>query len=400
MLATVAVPLLLAGAAKAHLFAWANGMYCKNGTVAGVDNVNNDAPVPPLYNMSYNDYWMHAYNGCTDFPPADGEYLELPAGGSFQVEIAENRAYTSLSFNGAKATNWGDGQNHPNGYSTTNLGGAALSTDGCLSTPNMHTQNQSNAAGSAFAIAYVSDISQATPSNMAIFSVAYNTPYELVATFDVPANMPACPADGCICAWGWVPNGCGQFNLFMGGYKCMVTGATATAPVAAPKPPVWCQDDSSNCTAGAKQMILWNQLDGNNVFVSGVDDSGNRKHPGYNEKMGFANGAQNDIFESGSSSSGSSNQASSQAPASSSSAAAPPASSSQASQSSYVAPPPASSSSADAASSSAAASSAASSAAAASSIATSMRTAPTCSTKATKARRNVHRRLHHGDDFN
>lgn len=377
---SAALPLLLAGLANAHLVAWSKGMYCLNGTVPGVDNVNNDAPVPPLYDMSYNDYWLHGVNGCTKFPPAEGDFLELPAGKSITVEIADNRAATTLSFNGAKTTEWGDGKNHPEGYSITNLGGAPLSSDGCLSEPNMHTQNESMAAGTAFAIAYVSDISQANPSNMAIFTVAYNTPYKRLATYDIPADLPACPEGGCICAWTWIPNGCGQFNQFMAGYKCKVTGATSTTPVAKPKPAVWCQDDQSSCTQGAKQIMIWNQQEGNTVQVSGVDDAGQRRHPGYNMKMGFKNGAQNDIFEGAPSSGSGINTGSS------SSYVAPPHSSSSAKHSStaakvvatsYAAPPPGSS------------------AAPSASISSSHSTS-TCSTK---SKRNAHKRMHDHEFF-
>jgi hypothetical protein len=38
---------------------------------------------------------------CDRYPPAPGKFIDLPAGGSFTVEIASNRAKTSLSYNGA-----------------------------------------------------------------------------------------------------------------------------------------------------------------------------------------------------------------------------------------------------------------------------------------------------------
>ncbi|KAG6816494.1 hypothetical protein H0H87_005575 [Tephrocybe sp. NHM501043] len=117
--------------------------------------------------------------------------------------------------------------------------------------------------------------------------------------------------------WGWVPNGCGEPNMYHQGFKCNVTRATATNPLAIAKPPVWCEDDPSKCTKGAKQMIYWNQLDGNNIKVSGQDLSGQPKSPAYNQKLGFpdgkyipcfgvisdimlmiSSGAQNDIFTS------------------------------------------------------------------------------------------------------
>lgn len=59
-----------------------------------------------------------------------------PAGGSFTVELAENRAFTTLSYGGSKTSPWGDGQQHPVNYSITNLGGAPISDSGCISSPN------------------------------------------------------------------------------------------------------------------------------------------------------------------------------------------------------------------------------------------------------------------------
>lgn len=88
--------------------------------------------------------------------------------------------------------------------------------------------------------------------------------------------------------------------MYMEGLRCKVTGDIGTTAVATGKPPTWCEDDSGSCTSGAKQMIYWNQADGNNIEVSGYAANGEPKSPAYNEKCGFANGAQNDIFESNS----------------------------------------------------------------------------------------------------
>ncbi|KAG2341603.1 hypothetical protein BDR05DRAFT_936336 [Suillus weaverae] len=286
---------------NAHMAAFHKAMYCFNGTVSGQVNYNNDDPVSPLWMLKKSDYWFHHVNQCDDFPPAQGDFLELPAGSSFTVEVAANRGVTSLSFNGQFATDWGDGGNHPNDYSITNLAGAPLSSSGCIGNPNMHTQNQSMAAGTAFAISYQSDISQVTMDNLAVFTVRYNTPWKRVTSYDVPKDMPACPADGCTCAWVWIPNGCGEPNIYMQGFKCMVTGATSTTPIATPKPPVWCEEDQSTCTQGAKQILIWNQAEGNNIAVNGTDLSGNPKSPAYNSKCGFQDGAQNDIFGTSSS---------------------------------------------------------------------------------------------------
>jgi len=79
-------------------------------------------------------------------------------------------------------------------------------------------------------------------------------------------------------------------------FRCNVTGATSTLPVAPAVPPVWCEGEPAACTKGAKQMLYWNQRDGNNIEVSGWDLSGGHKSPAYNAKCGFTDGAQNDIF--------------------------------------------------------------------------------------------------------
>ncbi|KAG2139623.1 uncharacterized protein EDB93DRAFT_699735 [Suillus bovinus] len=281
---------------NAHMAAYHKAMYCFNGTVAGQVNYNNDDPVSPLWMLQKNDYWFHHFNGCDEFPPAPGDFLELPAGGSFTVEVAANRGVTSLSFNGQFATEWGDGQNHPEDYSITNLAGAPLTDSNCIGSPNMHTQNQSMAAGSAFAISYQSELSEVTIDNLVVFTVRYNTPWKRLTSYDVPKDMPACPADGCTCAWVWIPNGCGEPNIYMQGFKCMVTNPTSTTPLATPKPPVWCEEDQSKCTQGAKQILIWNQAEGNNIVVNGADLSGSPKSPAYNSKCGFQDGAQNDIF--------------------------------------------------------------------------------------------------------
>lgn len=70
----------------------------------------------------------------------------------------------------------------------------------------------------------------------------------------------------------------------------MVMNATSTTPIATPQPPVWCDEDPSQCVQGAKQIMIWNQLEGNNVNVTGWDLSGMPKSPAYNAKCGFKDG--------------------------------------------------------------------------------------------------------------
>ena len=154
----------LAASTTAHTAAWtAEGMYCAFGnTTTSTDN-NNNLPVNPLYNLSKADWWFQHDRGCDNAPPAEDSFLEIPAGGSFTVELAHNRAQTSLAYDGAFVSDWPDGKDHPDDM---NAAPGECVPDGAL-----HTSNQSYAAGTAFAISYQSDLSAVTLENLAVFSV-------------------------------------------------------------------------------------------------------------------------------------------------------------------------------------------------------------------------------------
>ncbi|KAF2006787.1 hypothetical protein P154DRAFT_517813 [Amniculicola lignicola CBS 123094] len=287
MLRTTLISLVLSGTISAHTAAWAKGMYCRGGADPHEDNPNTRLVVEPLYNLTKEDWWFQHDRGCDALPPPANEFLELPANGEFTVELAHNRAFTTLSYGGKKATHWPDGGVHPENWDGWGKNeGSCLIEDGAL-----HTYNESNAAGSAFAISYHSDIKDVTLENLAVFTTLYHTPWKRLATYQVP-NLPACPPEGCTCAWLWVPDGCGQPNMYMQGFKCKVTGATSIVPVAKAQPPVYCAGEPSKCVKGAKQMIAWNQLIGNNIRTTGWGVT-----PNYNQKCGWSNGPQRDIFE-------------------------------------------------------------------------------------------------------
>ncbi|KAG8856696.1 hypothetical protein FRB91_000401 [Serendipita sp. 411] len=279
---TVSFALALVPAIQAHMAPYHSSMWCLNGT-SGQDNQNTNDAVNPLYMLPKSQWWMHANNNCDKFPPAPGKFLELPAGKSFTVEIATNRAFTSYSYDGRFVGTFGDGQAHPE------LEDLAHST--CVTSPNLHTENATRATGTAFAISYNSNIEDVTMENLVTFTVRYHTPWKLLTTYDVPAGMPPCPAGGCICVWGWVASHCGQPNMYFLPYRCKVTGNTGTRRIAQPKPATYCEGDQTKCVRGAKQPIIWNQAEGSNLITTPG------QLPGYNMKLGFADGAQNDIFE-------------------------------------------------------------------------------------------------------
>ncbi|KID74291.1 uncharacterized protein G6M90_00g082540 [Metarhizium brunneum] len=286
MLCSLPTILLLATGASAHTAAFVKGMYCEGGPDPNNYNPNANDPVNPLWMLSKNDWWMQRKSGCLNNPPKNGASVALPAGGQFTVELAHNQAQTSLSFDGKFATAWPDGKEHPEDWRGPGSPPDCIQDDGAL-----HTNNQTMAAGTAWAISYESDLSKVTMENLVVFSVLEHTPWKRIATYKVPKDLPACPAGGCYCAWLWVPTGCGQPNMYMANYRCHVTGSNSNRKLAPAKAPVYCQHDRSKCVKGAKQMVAWNQAEGNNVKVP------NGASPGYNQGMGWAPGAQNDIFQ-------------------------------------------------------------------------------------------------------
>ncbi|TFK26683.1 hypothetical protein FA15DRAFT_637078 [Coprinopsis marcescibilis] len=267
--------------ANGHIAAWHKGMYCLNGTEPGRDNQNTNDAVNPLHMLNRTDWWMHHVNKCDEFPPTEGDFLELPVGGSFVVELATNRAFTTLSYNGRNTGRFGHGQDEitPDGRSRQN----------CVVNPNLHTKSEELATGTAFAISYHSNLADVTPENLVVFSIRYNTPWRRVVGYDVP-QLPACPEGGCHCAWGWVPDDCGEPNMYMHPIKCKVVGNTGSRAVAQAVPPAYCDGDRNSCVSGAKQMVFRNQIEGNNIILTG------NRHPTYNARLGFADGAQTDIF--------------------------------------------------------------------------------------------------------
>jgi hypothetical protein len=267
---------------SAHVSAWALGMYCLGGPDPNHDDEDTRTAVAPLYHLKKQDWWFQHDRGCDKAPPKNGDILKLPAGGSFDVEFATSRGYTSLSHGGKYATDIASGKIIRTSYNNECLG-------------PLHTKSEAEARGSAFAISYNSDIKDVTMENLVVFSVLYNSPFKRKGRFQVPSKMPACPPGGCICAWLWVPDACGTKNMYMTPFKCTVTNPHPTSRIAFPaKPPTICggKRPQSSCVRGAKQMIAVAQLEGNNVKGSSESNI-----PQYNQVCGFKNGAQDDIFE-------------------------------------------------------------------------------------------------------
>ncbi|KAM0278761.1 hypothetical protein ACHAQH_004952 [Verticillium albo-atrum] len=280
--------LILAAAAEAHIGVFTDGMSCRGGNNPSIDDQNTNLVVNPLYNLSPSELWMQADRGCDKLPPPDGKFLDLPAGGSFTVDLPINRAFTRLSYDGANVSDWPGGEDHPEDWPSPD-GKTCLMDNPHGAGGPLHTQNETTAAGTAWAISYESDLSRVTMEKLVVFSVLQHTPWKRIATYEVTADLPICPEAGCYCAWLWVPEGCGEPNMYMQNFKYNVSNTSSTKSLGVARAPVPCQGDPSQCVVGPKQMIAWNQAEDNNVGNVGFS-------PGYNIKMGYQPGAQNDIF--------------------------------------------------------------------------------------------------------
>jgi len=273
--------------ADAHTAAFAPGMYCRGGPNPGQDDQNTNTVVSPLFNLRRDQWWFQADRGCDRVPPPQGQFLNIPAGGSFTVELAHNRAQTTLSYGGQFTSQWPDGNQHPEDWNGGPNGEGCIQDDGA-----MHTRSQAWAGGTAFAISYNSNINQVNMENLVVFTVLQHTPWKRIATYQVPRDLPPCPADGCTCAWLWIPKGCGEPNMYMQGFKCMVTGSNSNRRLARAQPPRFCKNNPFECVGGAKQMIAVRQAEGNNVQLPP-----NGEYVSYSSDFGFFPSAQNDIFE-------------------------------------------------------------------------------------------------------
>lgn len=151
---------------------------------------------------------MQADRGCDLAPPPAGEYLNLPAGGSFTVELAVNQAKTTLSYGGSGTTAWPDGDNHPDDWHGPEVGEGCLSNNPDGEGGALYTYNETIAAGTAWAISYESDIANVRLDSLVVFTTLEHTPFRRLATYQVPKELPSCPPGGCYCAWLWVPKGC------------------------------------------------------------------------------------------------------------------------------------------------------------------------------------------------
>ncbi|GAA5901627.1 hypothetical protein JCM5296_003337 [Sporobolomyces johnsonii] len=252
-------------AVVAHMSPWLLSMY--GAPTYGIEN--QIAPLGPGLDL---DSWWFRGPVVRDAPPGDGEVAELPAGGNFTLEIACDIALTT------------DGGGDPDSTMACDAPGPYHAD------PDAETVNYDLLAGCALGIADVTDINDATLDNFVIFSVQQECVWQRNTTFQVPARMPPCTGDWCICGWVWEPQ-TGSGNMYHTAFRCKVTGSPEDATaIASPNDPVYCPDSKEDCTKGAKRMIVTFNEPVNVPFTSNED------RPGYQDTFGFFDGPQDDIF--------------------------------------------------------------------------------------------------------
>ncbi|EJU04797.1 hypothetical protein DACRYDRAFT_63002 [Dacryopinax primogenitus] len=267
--------------AAAHLAPFHPSMYGFNWTTLHISTSYDNRPVAPLMGLTFSEWWMH---GHMDLPPNPGDFLELPAGGNFQVQMACDKSATDY-WNTSGQADFRDGEWPCPGASSVEF----------------HTKDITDTKGCAFGIAYKSDIYSVTPNDITIFTVNYTCPWYRTQWFEVPADLPPC--DDCICTFNWIHSpDSGSQQIYQNGYKCKVLNDGPGKQLQTPQLARRCGPDpylnrpanASNCTGGveggAKLGMYWLQADGNNMFEDYYHP------PLYDDLYGFMDGAQTDIF--------------------------------------------------------------------------------------------------------
>ena len=152
--------------------------------VTGETYSYDNRPVVPLADMTFSEWWFH---GHLDHPPNKGDFFELPAGQAATSQLGCNKGATTF-------------------FASSEGGDIENGNDVCPGSEmsEYHTTGINDLFGCALAITYKSDVTQVQPEDFTVFSVNQTCVWTRFTDFQVPARMPECPPEGCICAWFWI----------------------------------------------------------------------------------------------------------------------------------------------------------------------------------------------------
>jgi len=247
-------------------------------------NGNSNWAVNPLQDLSFDDWWMHGPKSRND-PPSAHAITQIPAGGIIDLEIATNKAFTSM----------GQGLWHSPGKSSRVPPNPWANT-GSEWPSNLHSPARNDVAGCVLGIAYKSNLNDVKPEDFVIFSVVKDCPARALQAFDVPA-LPGCPNGKCICSWFWIHNSDGGTDqMYMTPFQCNITNPSKRT-LGKPVPAVRCDGKegwpggpTSNTCKKPLLPMYWKNLEGNNMANPG------HYAPIYSKEYGYPDGAQHQIF--------------------------------------------------------------------------------------------------------
>jgi len=246
--------------------------------------------VTPLEDLSFADWWMHGPRTLNDPPPASA-ITQLLAGGTIDLEIGTNKAFTSM----------GRGLWHHPGKSSR-VPPDPWSNTGSEWPSNLHSPKRTDTAGCALGIAYKSNVRDVRPEDIVIMSVVKDCVARPLQAFDIP-YLPACPNNLCICSWFWIHNSIGGTDqMYMSPFQCNVTNASRRV-IGKPVTPVRCDGNPpcylypkwGNTTTVCNKPLTpmyWANKEGNNM----QNPTNAQCAPIYSKEYGFPNGAQHQIF--------------------------------------------------------------------------------------------------------
>ncbi|GAA5930816.1 uncharacterized protein JCM15063_002468 [Sporobolomyces koalae] len=256
---------------------WHPSMYGVGDNWSNVAGSPGD-PIGP--DLARQDDWWFRGPSYRALKPQNNSVMSLPAGGTVDIEIACNVAFTSFGVSPSDLTD-------PLAACPGNSGAFHSGTPG-------EAIDEDLLSGCALAIADKDDIDKVGWDDLAVFSVQHRCVKDRITSFEIPELLPPCSGNKCICGWFWLANN-GTGNFYMTAFDCAVIPGQTSARILPVVDPVFCPASNSTCTPakGAKRpLYAYNS-------PSNIEWQGNDNRPGYHPSWSFFDGPQNDIFDLG-----------------------------------------------------------------------------------------------------
>lgn len=253
----------MASMASAHIAPWhESGLYEEK---SGVKNQWEDTydgsftPVIPLGAQNSikppaGGFWFHGAD-LNVKKDKNNKKAKLRAGGTVTFELACNRKHTNVNLQGGVYTNG------PN-YGKEPEKDACPDGDEVWKSRHVSQNGKEVLLGCGLAITTKGpasvgwDLDKVKAEDLVVFSVKNDCVKKRDTTFAIPADMPECPPEGCICSWFWQGQESND-EMYMTGFLCEVEGGKKNGNFGTPQPAKYCGDGKTACVAGPKQPLIW-----------------------------------------------------------------------------------------------------------------------------------------------